>query len=239
MIGVESDRDSAANAVGAFHSCVWARTKPKPAACTAHRERPAHVGMHHEREPASEIGCMPIVACTRLQPREGKARVNVNRWQSMAITGTHVQSLAITCSHWNVKLVSKPARRGRGALYQAVPTEPTPLVNRSQLEGRVGRAPPPPPPPPLVAAALGAVVGTPAWGEDMRLCRSVAPQCNSSPQARMKRTASITGGAGGAGHEGSGVSTSVTFPGPSTSSSSKSPPISPSELPSSASSSSQ
>ena len=95
MIGVESDRDSAANAVGAFHSCVWARTKPKPAARTAHRERPAHVGMHHEREPASEIGCMPIVACTRLQPREGKARVNVNRWQSMAITGTHVQSLAI------------------------------------------------------------------------------------------------------------------------------------------------
>jgi len=50
---------------------------------------------------------------------------------------------ALGCSHWNVKLVSKPARRGRGALYQAVPTEPAPLVNRSQLEGRVrvGRAP--------------------------------------------------------------------------------------------------
>ena len=96
MIGVESDRDSAANAVGAFHSCVWARTKPKPAARTAHRERPAHVGMHHEREPASEIGCMPIVACTRLQPREGKAcqrqsmAINGNHWYSCAITGNHL-----------------------------------------------------------------------------------------------------------------------------------------------------
>jgi len=157
---------------------------------------------------------------------------------------------------------SKPARRGRGALYQAVPTEPAPLVNRSQLEGRVrvGRAPlllllllllllplPPSPPLPLpVAAALGAVVGAPACTEGARLWRIVAPQCSSSPHARMKRTTSTTGGAGGAGHEGGDVSTSVTFPGPSTSSSSISPPISsisppisPPELPISSSSSSQ
>ena len=168
---------------------------------------------------------------------------------------------------------SKPTRRGRGALYQAVPTEPAPLVNRSQLEGRVrvGRAPlllllllpllpllllplllpvlllPPSPPLPLpVAVALGAVVGAPACTEGARLWRIVAPQCNSSPHARMKRTTSTTGGAGGAGHEGGDVSTSVTFPGPSTSSSSISPPISsisppisPPELPISSSSSSQ
>jgi len=154
---------------------------------------------------------------------------------------------------------SKPALRGRGALYQAVPTEPAPLVNRSQLEGRVrvGRAPllllplllllllpvlllPPSPPLPLpVAAALGAVVGAPACTEGARLWRIVAPQCNSSPHARMKRTTSTTGGAGGAGHEGGDVSTSVTFHEPSTSSSSISPPISPPELPISSSSSSQ
>ena len=166
---------------------------------------------------------------------------------------------------------SKPARRGRGALYQAVPTEPAPLVNRSQLEGRVrvGRVLlllllplpmllllpslpllPSPPLPLPVAAALGAVVGAPACTEGARLWSIVAPQCNSSPHARMKRTTSTTGGAGGAGQEGGDVSTSVTFPGPSTSSSSISPPISstsppisppisPPELPISSSSSSQ
>ena len=161
---------------------------------------------------------------------------------------------------------SKPTRRGRGALYQAVPTEPAPLVNRSQLEGRVrvGRAPllllplllllllpvlllPPSPPLPLpLAVALGAVVGAPACTEGARLWSMVAPQCNSSPHARMKRTTSTTGGAGGAGHEGGDVSTSVTFHEPSTSSSSISPPISsisppisPPELPISSSSSSQ
>jgi hypothetical protein len=36
MVGVESDRDSAAHAFGAFHSRVRARTKPKAAARTAH-----------------------------------------------------------------------------------------------------------------------------------------------------------------------------------------------------------
>ena len=85
MVGVESDRDGAAHAFGAFHSRVRARTKPKAAARTAHRKRPSHVGMHHEREPAAEVGGVPIGACTRLQPRERKALVNVNQGQLMSI----------------------------------------------------------------------------------------------------------------------------------------------------------
>ena len=106
MVGVESDRDSAAHAFGAFHSRVRARTKPKAAARTAYRKRPSHVGMHHEREPAAEVRGVPIGACTRLQPRGRKACVSVNQCQSMSIDGNRWQLMTINVNRWQLMTIN-------------------------------------------------------------------------------------------------------------------------------------
>jgi hypothetical protein len=62
--------------------------------------------MHHEREPAAEVGGVPIGACTRLQPRGQKACVSVNQCQSMPIDGNRWQLMTISVNRWQLMTIN-------------------------------------------------------------------------------------------------------------------------------------
>ena len=116
MVGVESDRDSAAHAFGAFHSRVRARTKPKAAARTAHlwgkgaRRRDEHLHARNPKPPPAQptangprtsacttnaspppkLGaCRSVRAlgCSQGDRKLVSVSINVNQCQSMAIDG--------------------------------------------------------------------------------------------------------------------------------------------------------
>jgi len=116
MVGVESDRDSAAHAFGAFHSRVRARTKPKAAARTAHlwgkgaRRRDEHLHARNPKPPPAQptangprtsacttnaspppkLGaCRSVRAlgCSQGDRKLVSVSINVNRCQSMTIDG--------------------------------------------------------------------------------------------------------------------------------------------------------
>ena len=116
MVGVESDRDSAAHAFGAFHSRVRARTKPKAAARTAHlwgkgaRRRDEHLHARNPKPPPAQptangprtsacttnaspppkLGACRSVRALGCSQGDGKlvsVSINVNRCQSMTIDG--------------------------------------------------------------------------------------------------------------------------------------------------------